>query len=186
MQMLTLKNKQKQIGALQLSVLPVFISLQLSPEQSQELDKVLQQHGLELDSYKQNKCNFQNPGHITLAFFKEFESRQAYFAFIVNNYYEKKGLEQTVQVTGFVYNKKCVAFIVDVPLDLARYPAEKDMHITARLNGVPAFYSNKLIQNSRDGSDERDQGIFFMFSEPIEIRATVTFTGRLRSNAKFR
>ena len=164
---------------------PVYIGLELDDVSSGQLDaKLVQNLGKKYSNYKKSNCNSKNHGHVTLVYYKSFKTLDEYAQFISGNY--EQDAPVSVNVTGYVMNDKCIAFLVDVPSDVVYVPRDKHLHVTALLNGKPPVYSNTLIENTMNPSnsaDASDRGKIVTFDTPYEAKAAVKFYGKLRKNS---
>ncbi len=117
----------------------LYVSLQISPEDTEMLKEMIIKNGL--TDYK-IKRNSKDLGHVTLCYHSDFKSLELFEQF-VENYKEDK---YNIIIDSIVHDKHCVALTVKSSVKF--YPEDKNLHITMMLNGKPPVYSNTLINGS--------------------------------------
>lgn len=154
---------------------PIYVSLELDKKSANMLNNKLKATLKQsYNDYPTNKNTYGSPGHVTIAFYKDFENVEVYKKFINKNYIV--GSLVNFDVLGYVIDKYCVAFIVELHDSINIYPKNKNPHITALLKDKPPKYSNTLINEVYANNSEE----LIMFDKPIKVKSTVHFQDGLR------
>jgi hypothetical protein len=157
---------------------PVYVGLDLSPEDCNALDKILESDLEEsYKKYTESKCSVKSPGHVTVAFNNTFSSLKEYETFVKKNY--KNGDTVELKVVGYAMDTKCVAFIIQLADGVEFHPPDKNLHVTALLNGEKPVYSNTLLERLKKG-DGSHPGKIVQFKTPITLTSRVKLNGKLR------
>ena len=122
------------------------------------------------------------PGHVTLAYYRDFFMRQD-FADFLQSFNENELI--LTKIVGYVHDDNALALLVEI--DQAQfahskvYPVDRNLHVTVAVkSGVTPVYSNKLIQHFMENVHKpqmlNSQNISLkLFEKPLQCIGSIKF-----------
>ena len=168
---------------------PLLVQLSVSDVDSDKLQDKLESN---IENYVEFGMRKLRPVHCTLAYHKDFTNFEEV---VQKNFLLYSDKEIEITIYGYARDLHCIALLVSIPANIPYFPADKNLHITMRLNGRPPVYSNQLITRLKEGrhsasndvlakqKSETQEGIE-MFREPIRVtsRLTIHYQRELRKD----